>query len=316
MKRDFEEILDICLERITVKGDSIEQCLESYPEHASELEPVLRTALSFKEASSAIKPRPEFERVTKYRLLSEIGAGKTKRAERVALLWGWQRRWALAIAVLLVLILVGGSTVTASASSLPGDILYPVKTATEKVQGFFTFGSDAKASFHMKLAQRRLNELELLAERNRAIPQSLLDAMDIETDRAIGILDMNKPIKEELVTKLISLTFEQNIVLEEVIEQAPSQAKFKLQEALRKAEQAHNRATLLKRGRPETEKPKPESTVPSLGNGVPDNSIGNESSGPYRNKAGGSGLWYYGLPADDGNGIGNYGDKDAEGAIP
>lgn len=316
MKRDFEEILDICLERITVKGDSIEQCLESYPEHASELEPLLRAALSFKEASSAIKPRPEFERITKYRLLSAIGAGERKRTERVVPLWGWQRRWALAIAVVLVLILVSGSMVTASASSLPGDILYPVKTATEKVQGFFTFGSEAKASFHMKLAQRRLNELELLAERNRAIPQSLLDTMDMETDRAIDILDENKPIKEELVARLISLTSEQNIVLGEVIEQVPPQAKLKLQEALRKAEQARNRATLLKRNSPEIEKPKPESTVPSLENGGSDNGVGNESSVPYRNKAGGPGLVELWVSHRDGNGIGVYDDEAAVGAIP
>jgi len=39
---------DACLDRITLKGESIEQCLESYPERAAELEPLLRAALSVK----------------------------------------------------------------------------------------------------------------------------------------------------------------------------------------------------------------------------------------------------------------------------
>jgi len=39
MNKGFEDILNTCLDRITLKGDTIEQCLESYPEQAVELEP-------------------------------------------------------------------------------------------------------------------------------------------------------------------------------------------------------------------------------------------------------------------------------------
>jgi hypothetical protein len=122
-------------------------------------------------------------------------------------LWRWQRRWTLVLAMVIVVLLVGGSMMTASASSLPGDTLYPVKTATEKVQGFFTWGSEAKASFNINLAQRRLNEVESLAEGNRSIPQSLLDAMHAETESAIMVLAQQKPVTAELVSRLLSLTF-------------------------------------------------------------------------------------------------------------
>ena len=246
MKKNFDDILDICLDRIMVKGDTIEQCLGSYPEQAADLEPLLRAALSAVKASSHIEPRPEFQRLAKHRLLSAIGEKGKKRAEHRMPLWGWQRRWAVALVAVLVLILIGAGTVTASTSSLPGDTLYPVKTATEKVQGFFTLDSEAKANFHMKLAQRRLDELELLVKRNRDIPQSLLGVMNTETDGAIEILSRIKQVRKESIDRLMGLTSNQKKVLVELREKVPSKVKWRLQEALKRSEHAHGRALLLK----------------------------------------------------------------------
>jgi len=251
MSKRFDDILAECLDRITVKGDSVEKCLESYPEHAAELEPLLKSAVSLVEISSAIKPSPESERGGKHRLLAALEARERKQKEHRTPFWTWQRRWAVALAVLLVLILAGGSTVTASASSLPGDVLYPVKTATEKVQGFFTRGSEAKAGFHIKVAQRRLDELELLVEKKRNIPQSLLDVMQAETDRAIEILNRDKPLRQALIVRLVGLTSHQNSALGKMIEKSSPQAKGKLREALRRSEHAHSRAISLKKGLPE-----------------------------------------------------------------
>ena len=61
MKRDreFQEILDECLEKV-LRGQTIEQCLQDYPDYASVLEPMLRTAVRAKRATN-IYPRPEFK---------------------------------------------------------------------------------------------------------------------------------------------------------------------------------------------------------------------------------------------------------------
>ena len=274
MKKSLDEILEICLDRIKVNGDTVEQCLGSYPKHAAELEPLLRAALSVTRASFTIKPRPEFERVAKYRLLSALEAKEAKKAERRKPLWGWQRRWALVFAVIVVLLLVGSGTIMAASSSLPGDTLYPIKTATEKVQGFFTLGNESKASFNIKLAQRRINELESLSDGNRSIPQSLLNTMHEETDRAIETLGQQKAVKAELITRLMGLTFNENAVLTKVIEKAPSQAKSKLQEALKRSEDAHSRALSLRERMHELEKSNTESAIPWLGVGGEGNQIG------------------------------------------
>ena len=254
MKKSFDDILDICLDRITVKGDSVEQCLESYPEQAAELEPLLRAALSTTKAASLIEPRPESRTSTRNLLLSALEAREKKKTEHRMPLWGWQRRWAVAFAAVLVLILVGVGTVSASASSLPGDTLYPVKTATEKVQGFFTLGSEAKANFHMKLAQRRLNELKSLAESNRNIPQTLLGVMNRETNDAIEILSRDEEVGNKSIDRLMGLTSNQKTVLTELIDKVTPKAKLRLQDAMRRCDDAHSRALLLRDKIPQMKK--------------------------------------------------------------
>jgi len=254
MKKSFDDILAICLDRITAKGDSIEQCLESYPEQAAELEPLLRAALSTMKAASLIEARPEYKTSARNRLFSALEAREKKKTERPMPLWGWQRRWAVALAAVLVLILVGVGTVSASANSLPGDALYPVKTTTEKVQGFFTLGSEAKANFHMKLAQRRLDELKLLVENNRNVPQSLLAVMNTETNGAIEILSQNKQAGNASIDRLMVLTSNQKGVLTELMGRVPLKAKVGLQEAEKRCEDAHARAVLLKNKIPQMKK--------------------------------------------------------------
>ena len=245
MNRGFDDILDACLDRITQKGDSIEQCLESYPEQAGELEPLLRAALSVKDVSS-IEPRTEFQRMAKARLLSAVAAKKEKEGRRRLPLWSWQQRWAVALAVVLALVMMGGGTVAASTNSLPGDVLYPVKTTTESVQAFFTFGKEAKANLCMRFAERRIVEIEALAERERNIPESVLSVMNAETDRAIALANKNGSFNKETIARLVRLTAAQKMMLARMGEVASLEVKLRFQEALRRAVDAYGRAVVLR----------------------------------------------------------------------
>jgi len=136
--------------------------------------------------------------------------------------------------------------VPASADSLPGDTLYPVKTATEKVQAFFTFGDEARANFHLKLAERRMEELGSLAEKNRPIPASVLSAMRSETDSAIGFIDRSQQPGEALVSRLVNLTTSQRIVLARILTNASPETKHRLREAINRSEGAHWRAIIIR----------------------------------------------------------------------
>jgi hypothetical protein len=164
MAERFENILNECIDRM-LRGESVEQCLARYPEQTRELEPLLRTAVGAREAAD-VEPRPEFKAQVRYQIQSRLSA-KEQRAEHKRMpVLGWVPRWAMVVAaILLVVVLAGGSTVAASSDSLPGDTLYPVKTATERVQMLFAFSDVAKAKLEAKFAGRRVQEMARLAER-------------------------------------------------------------------------------------------------------------------------------------------------------
>jgi len=162
--KEFDNILDDCLERLLTKGETIEQCLESYPEQADELKPLLQTVLATKKAS-AIQPRPEFKARARYQFLSALQAMEAKRSRPFL---GWQPRWATAVITVLILLLVGGSTVAAASNSMPDKPLYPVKLATEQVQLALTPSDIGKAQLLAKLADKRVAEIVYLANQGKS----------------------------------------------------------------------------------------------------------------------------------------------------
>ena len=69
------------------------------------------------------------------------------------------------IALALILLLSGG-TAFAAEGALPGNTLYPIKTeVNEEIRGWFALNAEAKANFHAKIAEERLEETEELAVR-------------------------------------------------------------------------------------------------------------------------------------------------------
>ena len=244
MREDLKDILDDCLDRITTGGESVEQCLECYPDRSRELEPLLRAALSAKKALSA-EPRRQFQHEAKTRFLYAL-AQKGEKGKHGWGFWGWHHRWAMAIVAVFALVIMCGSTVGASTNALPGDLLYPVKIATEKIQAFFTFGSDAKAELYLKLAERRVEEIEILAEKKQDIPRYVLSVMNSNTDNALSITSRDGSSKDELIIRLVNLTSNQMNVLTRVVKNAPAEAKKVIWEAIRRTEITHNKAESIK----------------------------------------------------------------------
>ena len=158
---EFENILDDCLERL-VGGETVEQCLESYPGQALELEPLLRTAQAAREAS-AIEPRAEFRARARYefRAVLHDEMSQKKKQPRFSL----KRGWVVALMVIGILLASGGGTVLAAGDSMPDSPLYRVKLATERVQMALTTSSVGKAQLCAKQADRRVSELIYMAAR-------------------------------------------------------------------------------------------------------------------------------------------------------
>ncbi len=161
--REFDNILDECLERLLIKGETVEQCLESYPEQADELKPLLQTALVTKKAS-AIQPRPDFRARARYQFRSALQVVEPKRSHPF---FGWQPRWATAVAIVLILLLVGGGTAAAAGNSMPDEPLYQVKLATEQVRLALTPSDIGKAQLLTELADKRVAEIIYLANKGK-----------------------------------------------------------------------------------------------------------------------------------------------------
>ena len=165
MAEKIENIFNECVEAM-LHGESLEQCLQRYPQHAAELEPLLRTAMAAHHASAAVEPRPEFKAQMMYRIQSELSATKEKRRAKWLPSFKHMPRWAVAaLLIVLVLLMAGGGTVAAASNSAPGDTLYPVKLATENVQLALTFSDTGKANLEAKFASRRIDEMERIIDK-------------------------------------------------------------------------------------------------------------------------------------------------------
>lgn len=70
--------------------------------------------------------------------------------------------------VLLIALLLGGGAAAYADTSLPGDVLYPVKVnVNEEVRGWLAVSDDSEARLQVRLAERRLEEAEKLASEDR-----------------------------------------------------------------------------------------------------------------------------------------------------
>jgi hypothetical protein len=182
--KEFNNILNECLERLLVKGETIEQCLQSYPERAAKLEPLLETALVAKRAS-AIQPRAEFKARARYQFRSALKEAATKSRPSLS----WFPQWATVATIALVLLLVGGGTVVAAGNSMPDSPLYPVKLATEQVRLSLTPSQIGKARLCAELADQRVAEIVYMANKGDArqielLTQRLYERLSILADLA------------------------------------------------------------------------------------------------------------------------------------
>ena len=176
MKRhndEFTQALDACLDQVLIDGGSVESCLQRYPEHAAELEPLLRLARETRQALD-FTPSASAKSTTRMALQEAVHQQATRPHWRTPwrLLSGFSGqlsgpyRWAMGATAALLLVMLGGTgIVTASSNSLPDQPLYHVKRAVEQAMMVITFDDHAKARRHAAFAARRSEEMAVMAER-------------------------------------------------------------------------------------------------------------------------------------------------------
>ena len=186
MAERLEEILDSCLNAMR-KGKSIEYCLLLYPEYAQELEPLLRLASEIDEIP---KPEPKKEAVNV--MLMKIGEAVVEQSEQEPVLGKFFRRPFLtkpvlvkSLATMLIAIIAMWSMGMVSSRSIPGDILYPIKTTTERVKFTLTRNTEGRVELRLVFADRRLYELLKVLKKRGTLDEYALKALLRETELAL-----------------------------------------------------------------------------------------------------------------------------------
>jgi hypothetical protein len=84
----------------------------------------------------------------------------------------WFRPFRMLATAFVLLVVCTGGVSYAAESSVPGDLLYPIKiNFNEQVRSTFTFNSKSKAEWNMEQVERRLEEAETLKEEGRMTPE-------------------------------------------------------------------------------------------------------------------------------------------------
>jgi hypothetical protein len=164
--KQLHNALNDCLEKLIIKGETLESCLTSYSEQADELRLLLQTALASREASS-IHPNADFRARARYEFRSALYEAAVREKARPSFSWRW--RLATVISAVMVLLLVSaGGVMAASTTSMPGQALYQVKLTVEQIQLTLTPSVPAKARLYARLADHRVIEIMYTAQKGDA----------------------------------------------------------------------------------------------------------------------------------------------------
>lgn len=166
---EFQTILDDCLRDVLRGTRTIEQCLELYPDHAADLKPALQIGLLTSRLKSPEMPARSVDRLENR--LREQMATKT----RPKVIRGRFAPFGKLAAMIAIIFLVGLGSVTASANAMPGDWLYGLKRLWEAIVLALTPLTGQVDDLWLQIADRRLDEVEELAQRGQLSDSALYD---------------------------------------------------------------------------------------------------------------------------------------------
>ena len=192
---NVDDVLEQCLTDILTGASTPEGCLARYPEHAAQLEPLLRTAARV-ELGSRVRPSPAFKARTRAKLTMHMQAYPRKSV-------GFRfpvARLATGLATILLTLFVTGTVYAQGV--LPGDPFYGWKLTSERV---WRFVSPNSVSTDFAIANRRIDEINATAN---------------DPKRRAEALDGYREVKERLASELDDETLNQIMPSVDAVEES------------------------------------------------------------------------------------------------
>lgn len=200
---DFDRMLDYFMSEIQAGRLTADGCLATYPQLTGELRLSLVAAGSLAAArQAAMRPaaRDAIEERLRAHMAKRPALPLTSRPTQAALTQWLQ----IAAALLLVTVVLGAGIATASASSLPGDLLYPVKRWGESVLLQLATGPDRVGAL-LDSAQQRLAEFEALSD-GGVVDVTLLEEFEADAQDAIAASEaLSDAQREEAFRRVVAL---------------------------------------------------------------------------------------------------------------
>jgi len=154
---DLYTLLENCLARLHA-GEDLETVLKAYPQQAADLRPLLVAALKAQRNGIPLRVPASAQIDSRTRFLMEA---QRRQAQPRGF---WSRlnlAGALTAAILLVFVGAFGTSL-ASADSIPGQTLYPVKRVVERAQLALTSDQSTRLDLEEEFDRRRILEAEKL----------------------------------------------------------------------------------------------------------------------------------------------------------
>ncbi len=156
-------------------------------------------------------------------------------------------------AIIIGLVALAGGTVATSQNAIPGDALYGLKNATEKVRTVLSFTHSEKTKTHLSITLERLEEIQKLQAQDGSGQQISEAARSLKEnqDAAVKEFDQSGETGQaaiDLTKRLRTNSEQQQNVLLDVLSKVPTTAKDSIQRAaessakgLQKAQEVHGR---------------------------------------------------------------------------
>jgi hypothetical protein len=294
--KDLDSILEQCLAQIDSGQARVQTCLLAYPSRADELEPLL---LAAEQIRAIPKPKISPEARTQIeaqltstvhqarpgsRWLAPIGSaisgaigsaigsavcgtiggavgGAIRRARQHGRIGPHLRLALIGLAALLIMATGLTYIANAAAESLPGSRFYAMKLAAEDARLWLT-PNRSKPSLHLRLAQRRLDEVETLADQGPVDP-TFLEAMIQQTEETLESVEGLPPaIILPVLEDTVRLMARQRQSLAGLVKDAPVSSRERVATALNASEEQASRAQALIAEARQGQPPDPRKTPP------------------------------------------------------
>ena len=197
MDDQFDAVLNECLDLLR-RGTDVSTCLAYYPHYADRLRPLLQLAAEI-HAIVTLPPSNAARIEGRKRMLAALAQeqarhpavatvarhraapANTRRATQMVP----DARFALrlAFAMMIFIAAVTSGTVAASAASLPGDVLYPVKRAAQQAQIALTFDPTARLQLEEEAKVQLRRDIQTAQRAGRQATVELVGSLErIEGD--------------------------------------------------------------------------------------------------------------------------------------